>query len=199
MPGFSLFHYLPEFAQTHSHSVDDWIAIQPSQPLLPASLPTLRLSQHQGLYSQLALHIRLPKYWNFRFSISPSNKYSRVNLGLIGLISLLSSFFSYTTLQKHQFFSAQPSLWSNSHIRMMTTGKTIALTICTFIGKLISLLFNMLSWFIKAFPARSKCLFVSWLQSLLVILEPKKIKSVTVSIFFPHLFAMKRWGQMPRS
>ena len=118
MPGFSLFHYLPEFAQTHIHSVHDCITIQPSQPLLPACLPTLKLSQHQGLYSQVALHIRWPKYWNFRFSISPSNEYSRVNLGLTGLISLLSSVFSNTTLQKNQFFSAHPSLWSNSHIHI---------------------------------------------------------------------------------
>ena len=78
----------------------------------------------------------------------------------------------------------------------MTIGKTIALTKRTFVGKVISLLFNMLSRLVIDFP-RSKCLLISWLQSLsAVILEPKKIKSVTV-LLFPHLFAMKCWDQMP--
>ena len=80
-----------------------------------------------------------------------------------------------------------------SHL-YMTTGKTIGLTIRTFVGKVMSLLFNMLSSLAIAFLPRSKCLFISWLLSTsAVTLESKKIKSVTVSIFFPHLFAMKRW------
>ena len=100
-------------------------------------------------------------------------------LGLTGLISLLSKglsrVFSNTTVQKHQFFSAQLSLWSNSHM---------ALTRWTFVGKVMSLLFNMLPRLVIAFLPRSKCLVISWLQSpSSVILEPKKIKSVTVSIF----------------
>ena len=74
----------------------------------------------------------------------------------------------------------------------MTTGKTIALTIWTFAGEVMSLLFNMFSRFVIAFFPRSKFLLISWLQSpSAVILEPKRIKSVTVSIFFPYLFAMK--------
>ena len=85
-----------------------------------------------------------------------------------------------------------------SHLYMIT-GKTIALTIQTFVGKVMSLLFNILSRFVIAFLWRSKQPLTSWLHSLsTVILEPRKIKSVTVSIF-PHLFAMKWWDQMPWS
>ena len=79
----------------------------------------------------------------------------------------------------------------------MTTGKTIALTKQIFVGKVMSLLFNMLPKFFIAFLSRNKCLLISWLQSAsAVILEPKKIKSVTVPLF-PYLFAMKLWDQMP--
>ena len=109
-------------------------------------------------------------------------------LGLTGLISLqskeLSRDFSNTIIRKHQFFSAQPSLWSNSHIHTWLLGKTIALTIQTFVGKVISLLFNMLSRFFMAFLPRSKHLFISWLWTpSAVILESRKIKSVTASTF----------------
>ena len=101
-------------------------------------------------------------------------------LGLIGLISLLSKglsrVFSNTTVQKHQFFSAQLSLWSQLSHTYMTTGKTIALTRWTFVGKVMSLLFNMLSKLVIAFLPRSKCLLISWLQlPSAVTLEPKKI------------------------
>ena len=107
-------------------------------------------------------------------------------LGLTGLISLqskgLSRVLSSTTVWKHQFFGAHSSLWSNSHIWYMTTGKTIALTGRTLVGKIMSLLFNMLSRLGTAFLPRYKCLLISWLPSpSTVILEPKKIKSVTVS------------------
>ena len=109
---------------------------------------------------------------------------------LTALISLqsnrLARVFSNTTVQKHQFFSAQPSLCSNSHIN---TGKNIALTIWTFIHKVMSLLLKILSMFVIAFVPRSKHLLISWLQSLsAVILEHPKIKSVTaatVSIYLP--------------
>ena len=97
----------------------------------------------------------------------------------------LSRVFSNTTVQKHQFFSAQTSLWSNSYIYTLITWKTTALTIQSFVGKVMSLLFNMLSRFIIGFIPRSKWLLVSWLQSSpsLVILEPKKTKSDTASNF----------------
>ena len=110
-------------------------------------------------------------------------------LGLTGLISLLSKglwrVFSSTTTQKHQFLSAQPFLWSNSHT---ITRKIIALTIWTFVHKVVSLLYNMHSRFVTAFLPRSKNFFISWLQSLSsVILETKKIKSATVSTFYPSI------------
>ena len=118
-PGFPVLHHLPEFAQTHAHWVGD--AIQPSHPLsslflLPSIFPITRVFSNESV-----LHIRWPKYWSFSFSISPSNE-------CLGLISFridwfdlfaskgLSRVFSNTTVQKHQFFGTQLSLWSNSHI-----------------------------------------------------------------------------------
>ena len=124
-------------------------------------------------------------------SASPSvpllNIQSLFPSGLIGLISLLSKelsgVFSSATIQKHQFFGAQLSLMVQLSHLYMTTGKTIALTVQTFAGK-GPLLFNTLSRFIIAFFARIRCLLISWLQSSsTVILEPKKIKSVTASTF----------------
>ena len=130
-------------------------------------------------------------------SVLPMNTQDWSPLGWACWISLqskgLSRVFSNTTVQKHQFFGAQPSLWSDSHL---TTGKIIALPIQTFVSKVMSLLFNMLSGFVIAFLPRSKCLLILQLQSpSAVILEPKKIKSVT----FPYLFTVKWWYQLPRS
>ena len=100
-------------------------------------------------------------------SFLPMNIQGWLPLGLTGLISLqskgLSRVFPRTTDRKHQFFGPQPSLWFNSHIK--TTGKTIALTIWTFVSKVMSLPFNMLSRFVIAFLPRSKQLLTSWLQS----------------------------------
>ena len=128
------------------------------------------------IYSnKLVLRIRWPKYWSFGFNINPSNEYSElISLWLTGLISLqskgLSRVFSYTTVQKHQFFGAQLSIWSHFHIH---TRKTIALTLWTFVGKVMSLLFNMLSRFVIVSLSRSNHLLISWLQSpSAVILEP---------------------------
>ena len=118
-PGFPVLHYLPDFPQTQVHWVSD--AIQPSHPLLSSSPPARNLSQHQGCFfsNELAPHIRWPKYWSF--SIRSSNEYS-------GLISFMMYWLdpfavqgtlkslSNTTVQKHQFFGAQLSSQSNSHI-----------------------------------------------------------------------------------
>ena len=115
MPGFPVLHHLPELAQTHVHGIDDAIHLFLCHPLLllPSIFPRIKVFSNE-----LVLSIRWPKYWSFSFSISPSNVYSGwFYLELTGLISLqskgLSSIFSSTTLRKHQFFSAQPSLWSN--------------------------------------------------------------------------------------
>ena len=119
-------------------------------------------------------------------SVLPMNIQGWFPLGLTVVISLqsreLSRVFSSTTIWKHLFFGAQPSLQFNSHILRVENhiGKTIALTIWTFASNMMSLLFNMLSRFVRAFLLRSKCLLISWLQSpSSVILEPKKISSQT--------------------
>ena len=142
--GFPVLHYFRELAQIHVHWVSDisnhLILCHPLL-LLPSMSPRIRIFSNES-----ALHIRWPTYWSF--SISPSvNIQDWFPLVLIRLISLqskgLSRVFSNTTVQKHHFFGAQPSLWSNSH-PYMTTGKAPALTIHTFVGKVMSLFLNML-------------------------------------------------------
>ena len=149
------------------------------------------LSQHQGLVQKSALHIRWPKYWSFSFS--PSNEYSglipfRIDwFDLLAVLGTLKSLLQHhsskaSTFQCLAFFMVQ-----FSHLYMIT-GKTIALSIQTFVSKVMSLLFNTLSRFVKAFLPRNKHLLILWLMSLsAVILEPPKIKSVTVSIFSPFI------------
>ena len=125
-------------------------------------------------------------------SVLPMNIQHLFPLGLTGLISSqskgLSEVFSNTTVWKHHFFSTQPSLWSNSHIHTWLLEKPWLWLYGPFVGKMMSLLFNMLSRFIIAFLPWSKCLLISWLQSLsAVILEPKKIKSFIVSTISPSV------------
>ena len=142
--------------------------------------------------SESVLCIRWPKYWSLSFNISRSNEYSGlISLRLTGLISLeskgLSRVFFNTTVQKHQFFGVQLSLWSNSH-PYMTTGKTMALTRWTFVCKVMSLLLKMLSRLVIAFLPRSECLLISLLHSpSAVILEPEIMKYGTVSIISPSI------------
>ena len=118
-PGLPVLAYLLELAKTHVHQISD--AIQPSHPQSPPSSPALNPSQHKVLSNEMTLRIGWAKYWSFIFSsVLPINIQSSFPLGLIGLISLqskgLSRVFSNTTVQKHQFFGAQPSSQSNSHI-----------------------------------------------------------------------------------
>ena len=163
MPGFLVLHYLQKFAQTHVHWVND--AIQPCQALSPPS-PVFNLSLHQGLFKWASSLNQVAKSTEASASASvlPMNTQGWFSLGLTGLISLLSKelwrVFSSTTAWKHQFFGTQPSLWSNSH---MTTGKITAFTIGTFVGKEMSLLFNMMSRLVIAFLPRSKWLPILWL------------------------------------
>ena len=170
MPGFPALHYLLEFVQTLVHWVGD--AIQPSHPLSPPSPDNL--SSIRVFTSELALLISClftsgsqKIVASASASVLPMNIQGWFPLGLTGLISLLSEefsrVFSSTTIQKHlqhsAFFMVQLS-----HLPM-TTGKTTALTIQTFVGKVLSLLFNMLSRFVIDFLSRSKRLLISWLQS----------------------------------
>ena len=132
-------------------------------------------------------------------SVLPMNIQDWFPLWLTSWISLqskgLSRIFSTTTVQKHQFFDTQLSLWSSSHIHTwMTIGKTIALTRRTFVGRAMSLVFNMLSMLVIDFLPRSKRPLISWLQSpSAVILEPKKITSVIVSPSICHGVMTYRW------
>ena len=141
--------------------------------------------------SQLCM--RWPKYWSFSFSISPSNEHPGLISFRMGWLDLLAVQGTLKTLLQHHSSKASILWWSAfftvqlSH-PYMTTGKTIALTRRTFVGKVISLLFNILFRLVITFLPKSKCLLISWLQSQsAVILEPPKIKSDTLS----HLFPMK--------
>ena len=176
-------HHLPELAQTHVHL----ILCHPFLLWAPI-FPSIRVFSNESV-----LCIRWPKYWIFSVSISPSDEYS-------GLISFRTDWFELVAFQGTlknllQHNSSKTSILQCSAFFMvqlshpyMTTGKTIALTIWTFVGKVTSLLLNMLSGVVIAFLPRSKCLLISWLQSpSAVILEPPKIKSATVSTVSPFI------------
>ena len=143
--------------------------------LLPSIFPSIRVFSHES-----ALHIRWPKYWNFSFSISPSNEHS-------GLISFRMDWLGFLAVQETlksflQYHSSKTSVFQHSALFIVklsdpyvTTGKTIALTRRIFVDKVKSLLLNMLSRLVLTFLPRSKRLLISWLQSpSAVILEPKK-------------------------
>ena len=144
------------------------------------------LSQYQGLCIR-------PKYWSFSFNISPSNEYSRLISFRIDWFDLLAVQGTLKSLLQHN--SSKESILQHSAFFMvqlshpyLTTGKTITLTRWTFLGKVMSLLFNTLSRFVIVFLPRSKCLLISWLQlPCAVILEPKKVNSVIVSIVSPSV------------
>ena len=154
---------------------------------LPSIFRSIRVFSNESV-----LHVRWPKYWSFSFNISPSNEYS-------GLISLRIDWLDLLAVQGtlkslHQHHSSKASVLRCSAFFIvqvshpsMTTGKTIALIRWTFVGKVMSLLFNMLSRLVKACLPRSKHLLISRLQSpSAVILEPPKIKSDTVSPSISH-------------
>ena len=162
-----------------------------SYPLLAPSPPAFNLYQHQGLFNESVLHIRWPKDWRFSFSMRPSNEYSGLNSFRMGWLDLLAVQETLKSLLQHHSSKASILRCSAffivqvSHL-YLTTGKTIALTRWTFIGKVVSLLFNMLSKLVIAFLPRSKCLLISWLQSPSpVILEPKNIKDCHCFHCFP--------------
>ena len=151
----------------------------------PLLLPSSTFLSIRVFSNESVLHIRWPKNWSFSFSISPSNEYS-------GLISFRIDWFDLLTIQGtlKSLLQSKASILQHSGFFLlqlshpyMTTGKTIALSKRTFVGKVMSLLFNMLSGLVIAFLPRSKHFLISRLQSpCAVILEPPKIKSLTVSI-----------------
>ena len=163
------------------------ILCRPLLPL-PSIFPSIRVFSNES-----AFHIRWAKYWSFSFNISPSNEHLRLisfkmdwldRLAVQGTLkSLLQHHSSKASILRHSAFF----ILQLSH-PYMTTGKTIALTRRTFVDKVMSPLLNMLSRLVITFLPRSKCLLVSWLQSpSAVILEPRKIKSATVSTFSPSI------------
>ena len=133
--------------------------------LLPSIFPSIRVFSNES-----ALCIRWPKYWSFSFSISPSNEYSGLNFFTVDWFDLLAVQGTLKSLLQH--YSSKASILQHSAFFIvqlshpyMTTGKTIALTRWTFVGKVMSLLFNMLSRLVITFLPRSKRLLISWLQS----------------------------------
>ena len=156
--------------------------------LLPSVFPNIRVFSNES-----TLHMRWPKYWHFSFSISPSNEHPGLISIRMDLLNLLAVQGTLKSLLQH--YSSKPSIFRRStffEVQLsypyMTTRKTIALTRWTFVGKVMSLLFNILSRLVITFLPRSKHLLISWLQSpSAVILEPPKIKSDTASTVSPSI------------
>ena len=141
-----------------------------------------------------APHIRWPKYWSFRFSISPFSKYSvlisfRIDWFYLPAVQGTLKSLLQHTIWKHQFYSIQPSLWSNSHIWTWLLEKTIALTTWTF--DVTVMLFDTLSRFVMTFLPRSKCLLFSWLQSPSQWFWRPRKENLSLLPLFALLFAMK--------
>ena len=156
--------------------------------LLPSIFPSIRVFSNES-----ALRIRWPKYWSFSLSISPSSEYPGLMSFRMDWLDLLAVQGTLKSLLQHHSLKAsilQHSAFLTVQLShpCMTTGKTIALTIWTFVDKVMSLLFNMLSRLVITFIPRSKRHLISWLQSpSAVILEPRKIKSATVSTVSPSI------------
>ena len=180
MPGFPIHHQLPELAQTHAHWVSD--AIQPSHPLSSPSPLAFNISQHQGLFKWVSSLHQVAKILEFQLQ---HQSFQWIYSGLISFrmdwLDFLAVQGSLKSLLQHHSSKAS-ILWCSAFFIVqlshpyMTAGKTIALTRQTFVGKVMSLLFNMLSRLVITFLPRSKRLLISWLQSpSAVTLEPKKI------------------------
>ena len=188
-PGFLVHHQLPELAQTLSiYSVMSSNHLILCHPLLllPSMFLSIRVSSNESV-----LPIRWPKYWSFSFSISPSNEHPGLIYFRTDWLYLLAVQGTLKSLLQHHSSKAS-ILWCSAFFIVqlshpyMTTGKTKGFTRWASVGKVLSLLFNMLSRLVITFLPRSKHLLISWLQSpSAVFLEIKKLKSVTVSIVSP--------------
>ena len=177
-PGLPVHHQLLEFTKLMSFE-----SAMPSSHLilchpflfLPSIFPSIRVFSNE-----LVLHIRWPKYWSFSFYISPSDEHPGLISSRLAWLDPLAAQGTCQSLLQHHSSKASILLSSSYFIVQLshpylTTGKTIALTRRTFVGKVMSLLFNVLSRLVITFLPRSKCLLISWLQSpSAVILEPKK-------------------------
>ena len=196
-PGLPVHHQLSDLSQTHVHWVSD--AIQTSHPLSSLLLPPSTFPSIRVFSNESAVHIRWPKIWSFSFNISPSNEYWGLisfRMDWLDLLAIQGTLKSL--LQRH---SSKASILLHSAFFIiqlshpdMTTGKTTALMRQTFADKVTSLLFNMLSRLVIVFLPRSKGLLISWLHSpSAVILEPKKMKSLTVSTVYPSICHEVMW------
>ena len=173
-----------ESVMTSNHLILCWPLL-----LLPSIFPRIRVFSNESV-----LHIRWPKYWSFSFSISPPHEYSGLISFRMDWLDLLAVQGTLKSLLQHHSSKASVLQCSAFFIVQlshpyMTIGKTIALTRWTFVGKVMPLLFNMLSMLVITFLPRSKHLLISWLQSpSAVILEPSKIKFIAFSIVSPCIF-----------
>ena len=164
----------------------NYLILCPPLLLLPAIFPSIRVFS-----IELTLHMMLSKYWSFIFNMSPSNEHPGLISFRMDCLDLLAVQGTLKSLLQHHSSKALIIRHSAFFIVQLsylyrTTGKTIALTRWTFVSKVLSLLFNMLSRLVITFLPRSKCLLISWLQSpSAVILELRKIKSATVLHCFP--------------
>ena len=177
---------------SNSCPLNQWCHPAISSSVIPFS-SCLQISQHEGLSNESVFHIMWSKYWSFSFSISSSNEYSGLISFRMDWLDLLAVQGTLKSLLQHH--SSKASILQCSAFLIvqlshpyMITGKTIALTRRTFVDKIMSLLFNMLSRLVITFLPRSKRLLISWLQSpSAVILEPQNIKSVTVFSVSPSI------------
>ena len=189
-------HSTPGLPVHHQHKPMSIELVMPSNHLivchplllLPSVFPSIRVFSNES-----ALCIRWPKYWSFSFNISLSNEYPGMISFRMDWLDLLAVQGTLKGLLQHHSLKAS-ILWHSAFFIVqlshpyMTTGKTIASTRRTFVGKVMSLLFNMLSRLVITFLPRSKRLLISWVQSpSAVILEPPKIKSDTVSTVSPSI------------
>ena len=186
--GLPVYHQLPEFTQTHVHQVSD--AVQPSHPLSSPSPPAPNPSQHQGLFKWVNSLHELAKVLEFHLQHQPSSEHPGLISFRIDRLDLLAIQGTLKSLLQHHSSEAsifRPLAFFTVQLShpYMTTGKTIALTRRTFIGKVMSLLLNMLSRLVITFLPGSKHLLISWLQSRsAMILEPQKVKSDAVSTVY---------------
>ena len=166
----------------------------PSNHLLIPSPLALNLPQFLGLFQRVTSSHQVVKIWSFNFSINPSNEYSGLISFRIDWFDLLAVEGTLKRLLQHH--SSKTSVhWCSAFFMVqlshmyMTTGKAISFTLQTFVGKVMYLLFHILSRFVIAFPPRRKHLLISWLQSLsIVIWKPKKIISVAAFTFSPSIW-----------
>ena len=190
-PGLPVHHQLPELIQTHVHWVGD--AIQPSHPLSSPSPPAFIHSQHQGLFKWVSSSHQMAKVLEFQLQHQSFRWIFRTDFLRLDWLYLPEGQGTLKSILQHRTSKASILRCSLLFIVQlshpyMPTRKTIALTRWTFVGKVMSLLFNILSRFVITFLPRSKSLLISWLQSpSAVILELPKIKSVTVSIVSPSI------------